>query len=149
MNLVSKDDVFLLGNLGMMAVMTGHGEEALPILEFMQEIRPHNAGGFIGEALYHYSKGDTDTAMAMMEETIAMDSEVNRDEALAFHLFILFHSGNVEDANQLSHAYLDAQLITEPQARTMIEEIRKLSNEILDYEEYTEAEQQQEVGAVR
>ena len=131
--LLKSDDIYLLGNIGMTSVVLGHGEEAVPILRLVKELRPSNAGGFIMHALYLYTIGEVDEAMAVMQDAITMDAKENHEEALSFHLFLLFHTGNVEDCHELAEVYLKDQLVMSPVPRSIVEDIFRSTSDILGY----------------
>lgn len=122
------DDLFLLGNIAFKAVMQGRGESALPILSLMQKARPSNAGSFLVQSMYLYSLGETEKAIRFLEESNVFQAASNRDEAIAFHLFLLQENGEDSRAEQLGQAYLDEDLVTSPAA---IETIRIVAAECM------------------
>lgn len=143
MSIVTKDDVFLIGNIGMMGVIANRGEEIAPMLEFVKTARPQNAGGFIVEALHLYSSGETEAALVLMEDVVSLDMEANRDEALAFHTFLLMQNGKTKEAHTLAQAYLEDQIVTTPEAKATIEEILKLTSAMVEPEDLEELEELQ------
>lgn len=131
--ILKSDDVYLLGSIGMTSVIMGHGEEAVPILKLVKELRPRNAGGFIMQALYLYTIGEVEEAMAVMQDAITMDAEANHEEALSFHLFLLFHTGNIEDCHELAEVYLKDHLVMSSVPKSIVEDIYLSTSDILGY----------------
>jgi len=136
---MSKDDIFLLGNIGLSAIIAGYGDEVMPLLDVVKSERPLNAGGFIAEALHLYAKGETEAAVALLEETTALRADVNLDEALAFHLFLLHRTGAAEKVLALGESYLAERLVTSPQAVATIEEIVSLVRADVAFHDYRQA----------
>ncbi len=126
MEFINKDDAFLLGNIGMFSISAGLGEYGLPLLKFIQKYRPENAGSYIGEALFHMNSGNIEEAINVLENSPAFIAEKNSDEALAFHLFITYYSGDIEKTRELGTAYLEEKLVTDKNCIESIKEIMKL-----------------------
>lgn len=112
----NADDMFVLGNIAATAIKKGHGALAEPLLRLIQAERPANAGAFVLEAMYMHSVGRTEDARAFLETSGALQTENNRDEAVAFHLYLLQQSGDVEQAHELGQAYLAEGLVTSESA---------------------------------
>ena len=125
--LFTRDDMFVLGNVAAMAVISDVGNLSLTILNFLREERPQNAGSFLLYALFLQSKGRTKEAIAALENSTVFEAEINRDEAIALHLVLLQADGQLDRAMDLGHAYLGENIITSESAhhtvRTVIEEI--------------------------
>jgi hypothetical protein len=123
----SRDDMFVLGNVAAMAVVSGLGQLSLTVLNFLRQERPKNAGSFLLYALFLQSRGQTKEAIAALEDSPVFEAEINRDEAIALHLVLLQADGQLERAMDLGHAYLGENIITSESAhhtvRTVIEEI--------------------------
>jgi len=107
----SNDDVFVLGNVASLATRIGLGEGAQSLWKLVQEVRPENAGGFLIEAMYLFSKGEFAGGIELLENSGALEAAVNRDEALAFHLYLLQQDGQLERAHTLGRVYLDEDLL--------------------------------------
>ncbi|MDC0659466.1 hypothetical protein N6L27_15805 [Leisingera sp. SS27] len=112
----NADDMFVLGNIAATAIKTGYGDLAQPLLKLIQEERPANAGAFVLEAMYLHSIGQTEEARLFLETSGAFQTENNRDEAVAFHLYLLQQAGSIEQAHELGQAYLAEELVTSPSA---------------------------------
>ncbi|WP_420963857.1 hypothetical protein [Brucella sp. IR073] len=120
------DDIFVLGNIAALAVRNGNGEQALPLLKLIQQARPENAGAFMLEAMYLAGNGERERAIALLEDIAFEQMKVNRDETIAFYLFLLQQDGQYERAAKLGHEHLDSGLIESPQ---MCESFRVLVSE--------------------
>ncbi len=124
---ITSDDVFVLGNLGAKAVVAGLGDRAANVLAFMQKERPDNAGGFLMQAIHLFSSGEVKAAIEFLEAAPVFEAEINRDEALAFHLVLLQSDGQYDRALDLGHVYLGEDMIVSESAhhtiRTVIDEI--------------------------
>ncbi len=107
----SSDDIFILGNIASFATRIGLGEGAQSLWKLVQEVRPINAGGFVIEAMYHFSTGDPAAGIELLENSGSLKAEVNRDEALAFHVYLLQQDGQLERAYRLGRTYLDEDLL--------------------------------------
>lgn len=107
----SRDDIFVLGNIASLATRIGLGEGAQSLWKLVQEARPGNAGGFLIEAMYLFSTGNFIAGIELLENSGALEAEVNRDEAIAFHLYLLQQNGQFEQAYTLGKAYLDEDLL--------------------------------------
>ena len=88
-NFFRTDDVFVLGNLGLLAVRKGLGKDALTVLSIVQQLRPHNAAAFMLESMYLFSCGRLEDAMSVFEKSDPFQALSSRDEAVAYHLFLL------------------------------------------------------------
>ncbi len=132
-NLYSRDDMFVLGNLAALAVVTGAGNLSLKILDFLRRERSKNAGSFLLYALYLQSQGMTQDAIAALEDSPVFEAEENRDEAIALHLVLLQADGQFDRALDLGHAYLGEDMIQSESAhhtiRTVIEQIETALSE--------------------
>ncbi|TPW28834.1 hypothetical protein FJU08_16020 [Martelella alba] len=132
----SDDDLYILGNIASLAVKTGIGEQALPILKLVQQQRPNNAAAFIVESMYLFSIGKKQAALSLLETCGAFDAEKNRDEALAFHLYLLQQDGQLKRAVRLGTAYLEERLIDSKSAieatRLVTTECQKALGTLLD-----------------
>jgi len=106
-----SDDIVVLGNLASSATLLGLGEHAQSLWRLVQELRPDNAGGFLIEAMYLFSLGHFTAAIERLENSGALHAAVNRDEALAFHLYLLQQDGQFERARMLGGAYLEEGLL--------------------------------------
>ncbi|WP_176086016.1 hypothetical protein [Martelella sp. HB161492] len=122
----TNDDLFILGNIASLAVRTGIGEQALPLLKLVQQHRPENAAAFIVESMYLLSIGKKQAALALLENCGAFEAEKNRDEALAFHLYLLQQDGQLQRAVRLGTAYLEEGLI---ESKSAIEAARFVTTE--------------------
>ncbi|OED49568.1 tetratricopeptide repeat protein [Leisingera sp. S232] len=114
--LFNADDMFVLGNIAATAIKKGHGALAEPLLKLIQEERPANAGAFVLEAMYLHSVGRTDDAREFLETSGAFQTENNRDEAVAFHLYLMQQAGQIEQAHELGQTYLAEGLVTSDSA---------------------------------
>ena len=123
----SRDDMFVLGNVAAMAVMSDFGDLTLRTLSFLHDERPENAGSFLLYALFLQSRGQTREAIEMLENSPVFEAEINRDEAMALHLVLLQSDGQLERAMDLGYAYLDQDILTSESAhhtvRTVIDQI--------------------------
>jgi hypothetical protein len=91
----ARDDIFLLGNIAARAVAQGRGAEVGAVLKFIQIERPNNAGGHMLQAVYLYSVGALDEAVAFLEDADVFDAEVNGPETFAFFLILLREMGDL------------------------------------------------------
>ena len=112
----NADDMFVLGNIAATAIKKGHGAQADPLLKLIQEERPANAGAFVLEAMYLHSVGKAEEGRAFLESSGAFNTENNRDEAVAFHLYLMQQIGQFEQAYELGQAYLAEGLVTSASA---------------------------------
>lgn len=137
MELYSRDDMFVLGNVAAMAVISDVGEFCLTILNFLRAERPENAGSFLLYALYLQSRGKTQEAIESLEDSPVFEAEINRDEAIALHLVLLQADGQFERAMDLGHVYLGENMIASESAhhtiRTVIEEIEAAKSKMPEY----------------
>ncbi|MEH6633697.1 MAG: hypothetical protein V7776_23070 [Halopseudomonas aestusnigri] len=119
---LSKDEVFVLGNIGIMGVLLNKYELSYPMIEMLQTERPDNAAGFVAEALYLNSLGEFGEAASLLEVSGSLEADINRDEALALYIFSLFHSQQQERAYQLARALLAEETVeTEDPIRALSE----------------------------
>lgn len=113
-------DIFILINLAFSALIRGAGEYVLPIIKFIQEICPHNAGPFLLEAMHKYSDGRIHEAIQFIETNRSFYAAVNGDEAVAFHLFLLQQDGQLKRAHDLGRIYMNEGLIMSDSAQEMV-----------------------------
>lgn len=125
----TSDDIFILGNIASLATRIGLGEGARSLWELVQEVRPENAGGFLIEAMYLFSTGKTTEAIELLENSGALEAAVNRDEALAFHLYMLQQNGQLEHAYEMGKIYLDEELL---QTEAALEAVQIVVQECAD-----------------
>ena len=107
----SSDDIFILGNLASLATRLGLGRHARSLWRLVQDVRPENAAGFLIEAMYLFTAGNVAAGIKLLEEAGALQAAVNRDEALAFHLYLLQQDGQLERAYVLGTSYLQEGLL--------------------------------------
>ena len=119
-NFFRTDDVFVLGKLGLLAVRKGLGKDALTVLSIVQQLRPHNAAAFMLESMYLFSCGRLEDAMSVLEKSDPFQALSSRDEAVAYHLFLLGQMQRDEELLHLCNAYLEEDLITSEAARHTI-----------------------------
>lgn len=123
----NSDDMFLLGNIAALAVVSDMGSGALRILNLLGLERPKNAGSYVLLALHFQSQGQTAQALRMLEESPAFECNENRDEALALHLVLLQADQQFDRALDLGHAYIAENIVKSENAhhtvRTVIEDI--------------------------
>ncbi|MCP1846096.1 hypothetical protein ACVIHI_009125 [Bradyrhizobium sp. USDA 4524] len=127
----TKEDIFLLGNIASTAVNKGIGEHVTLIISLIQDARPQNAGSFLLEAMYKYSIGKTREAIHLLETGKVFEAAINRDEAVAFHLFLLQQDGQIERAADLGQIYMDEGLVGSDSAREMIRIVTTECNAVL------------------
>lgn len=123
----SRDDMYVLGNIAAMAVVSDVGNLSLTILNFLRNERPENAGSFLLYALHLQSLGRSKEAIESLEDSPVFEAEINRDEAIALHLVLLQADGQLDRAMDLGHAYIGENIVKSESAhhtiRTVIEEI--------------------------
>jgi hypothetical protein len=117
---LSSDDLFILGNVGARAILSGFGADATRILSVLQTERPSNAGSFLMQAVYMFSSGQPREALRFLESSPIFTAEVNGDEAVAFFLVLLKETGEFERAKTLGATILDDGLISSESARHAI-----------------------------
>ncbi|MGL6209785.1 MAG: hypothetical protein ACRC14_08155 [Paracoccaceae bacterium] len=113
----------MLGNIASKAVVAGLGEGALPILRFIQEIRPENAGAFLMEAMHLSGAEGAEVALRYLEDSPVFSAETNRDEAIAFHLVLVQECGNSTYALELGETYLAEKLLVSESAIQLVERL--------------------------
>ncbi|MBC8719589.1 hypothetical protein [Ochrobactrum sp. Marseille-Q0166] len=118
---LNDDDIFLLGNIATYGVCAGYGEEAIKILRLIQMARPDNAGVLVLEAMYMHSIGKTRAAIEFLENGSALDARVNRDEAVAFYLYLLQQDKQLHRVESIARTYFEQGLISSPEAKRAIE----------------------------
>jgi hypothetical protein len=118
--ILSDDDLFILGNVGARAILSGFGADATGILSVLQTERPSNAGSFLMQAVYMFSSGQPREALCFLEESPIFTAEVNGDEAVAFFMVLLKETGAFERARTLGAAILEDGLISSESARHAI-----------------------------
>jgi hypothetical protein len=118
--ILTKDDLFILGNIGARAILSGRGAETEKILSVLQAEQPNNAGSFLMQAVYMFSKRQVKEAIAFLEESPIFTADTNGDEAVAFFLVLLKEDGQLERARTLGDAILVNGLVESPSARHAI-----------------------------
>lgn len=121
---IRKDDMFVMGNIALLSLSKGLAHNALSITRLFQTLRPQNGAGFIIEAMHHFSQGRAEQALSVMERFDPDTATVNRDEALAFHLYLLAELGFYDAVAQGCALYLTPGYISSEAARHTIEQVR-------------------------
>lgn len=125
---ITRDDIFLLGNIAARAVSQGRGGEIGAVLKFIQLERPDNAGGHMLQAVYLYSIGAVDQAIEFLEAANVFDAEVNGAETFAFFLILLKDRGDVRRIQSEVRKYRARHRVLPESARhaieTVLDEIR-------------------------
>ncbi len=119
----SADDMFVLGNISAKAVVMGLVDGVLPILRFIQAVRPENAGAFLMEGMHLSSVAGAAVALRYLEGSPVFTAETNRDEAIAFHLVLVQESGNSAHALELGETYLAENLLSSESAIHVVERL--------------------------
>lgn len=79
--------------------------------------------------MYLFSTGKTTEAIELLENSGALEAAVNRDEALAFHLYMLQQNGQLEHAYEMGKIYLDEELL---QTEAALEAVQIVVHECAD-----------------
>lgn len=101
----TKDDIFLLSNIAARAVTQGWGGQVSSLLKFIQAEIPNNAIGYMLHAIYLYSVGAYDEAIAFLENINVFDFTVNGPETFAFFLVILKEKGDFRRVKEEAQRY--------------------------------------------
>ena len=118
-----SDDIFLLGNIGLLALSKGLAGQALEAIRLVQVLRPDNGASFIIEAMHLYSKGETLDALRVIESCTFDELTRSKDETLAFHLYLLAELDQFDQVFELGQSYLTGNRITSEAARHTIETV--------------------------
>lgn len=123
---IDKDDIFILGNIGLVSIDGNYIETGLELMQYIQSVQPQNAAGFVGEAVYHFTKQEYEKGIEVLEESGALEAEEGSDFALALHVSLLHAAGREDDANTLTEAYLEEGMVTQPKALEALETTVKI-----------------------
>ena len=107
----SRDEIFILGNIGIYGILLGEFELAHPIVRMLQSERPDSAAGFIAEALQLNVIEDYAGAAQLLERSGALQADDDLEEAICLYLFSLFHAREEERACALAEAFLQGNAI--------------------------------------
>ena len=121
--LLNRDDVFIMNHLSFQALQQDQGERALPLYETLHAEAPEHAASFMLHAMYLCSVDKLDEAIQVMEEGEIFRAERARDEAIAFHIYLLQQDGQERRCRTLARTVLDEDLVTAPGARRTIEAV--------------------------
>ena len=120
----TKDEIFILGNIGIAGVFLEEFELANPVIRLLQTERPKNAAGFIAGAIQLNQIHDYAGAATLLETSGALQADVNLEEAICLYLVSLLHAGEEERARELAEDFLLEGVVESDLAiRTMSEVI--------------------------
>ena len=86
---VSRDDLKLLCEIGVLALAIERGEEAMPIFRLIDEEQPHNAAGAIGIAMIEVAAGRERDAFARLRRAIATCRLCVREAKAVLAVFLM------------------------------------------------------------
>ena len=86
---VSRDDLRLLCEIGVLALAIQRGEDALPIFRLIDREQPHNAAGAIGIAMIEASTGRERDAFARLRRAIATRRLCVREAKAVLAIFLM------------------------------------------------------------
>jgi len=86
---VSRDDLKLLCEIGVMALAMERGDEALPIFRLIDSLQPHNAAGAIGIAMIEVAAGRERDAFARLRSAIAKCRICVREAKAILAIFLM------------------------------------------------------------
>jgi Flp pilus assembly protein TadD len=118
-----KDDIFLLGNIAARAISEGRGAEVMTILKFIQTERHENAGVHMLQAVYLYTLGRIDEAIAFLEDANVFEYKTNGPEVFAFFLLLLKEQGQTQRVLREAADYRSRNRMLPESARYTIETI--------------------------
>ena len=102
---VSRDDLRLLCEIGVMALAMERGQEAMPIFRLIDAEQPHNAAGAIGIAMIEVAAGRQRDALARLRCAI-VNRRVCVCEAKAVLAIFLMGFGRYAEAKPLRREIL-------------------------------------------
>lgn len=126
---IKKDDLFIIGNIGLISVDCEYNQQGLKIMQYVQKVSPNNAAGYIGEAVYLFLEGDYDKAVSILEEGNALEAEENGDLAMALHISLLHAAGRSDEAMELTETYVNEGLITDETALKTLKNTQRMVEE--------------------
>lgn len=88
-NGVSREDLKLLCEIGVLALAIERGEDALPIFRLIDAQQPHNAAGPIGIAMIEASVGRERDAFARLRNAIATRRLCVREAKAVLAIFLM------------------------------------------------------------
>ena len=86
---VSREDLKLLCEIGVLALAIERGEEALPIFRLIDAQQPHNAAGSIGIAMIEVATGREREAFARLRRAIATRKLCVREAKAVLAVFLM------------------------------------------------------------
>jgi len=86
---VSREDLKLLCEIGVLALAIERGDEALPIFRFIDREQPHNAAGSIGIAMVEVASGRERDAFARLRRSIATRHVCVREAKAVLAIFLM------------------------------------------------------------
>jgi len=86
---VSREDIKLLCEVGVLALAIQRGEDALPIFRYIDAMQPHNAAGAIGIAMIEVAAGRERDAFARLRTAIATRRVCVREAKAVLAIFLM------------------------------------------------------------
>jgi predicted Zn-dependent protease len=86
---VSREDLKLLCEIGVLALAIERGEDALPIFELLDQQQPHNAAGSIGIAMIEASAGRERDAFARLRRAVSTKRLCVREAKAVLAIFLM------------------------------------------------------------
>jgi len=96
---VSREDMKLLCEIGVLALAIERGEDALPIFKFIDAEQPHNAAGAIGIAMIEVAAGRERDACARLRSAIATRRLCVREAKAVLVVFLMGFGRHAEAKN--------------------------------------------------
>ena len=93
---VSREDLKLLCEIGVLALAIERGEEAMPIFRLIDSEQPHNAAGPIGIAMVEVATGRERDAFARLRRAIATRRLCVREAKAVLAVFLMGFSRHAE-----------------------------------------------------
>ncbi len=86
---VTREDLKLLCEIGVISLAFERGEEAMPIFQLLDEEQPHNAAGAIGIAMIEVAAGRERDAFARLRRSIATRRLCVREAKAVLAIFLI------------------------------------------------------------
>jgi len=103
---LTKDEVYILGGVGITGILMGELERSKGLVVLLQQYRSDNAAGFVAEALYFLAQNKLDVAIDVLEQTRAMEMKKNYEQAISLYIDLLSRAGREQEAIEIAQEIL-------------------------------------------
>lgn len=122
-SLLNEDDVFIMNNLGFLALKQGYGEEAVPLYKLLYSEYPQHASATFMHAAYLESISKIEEAIQLIEKNGVFSAKKAREECISLYFILLRKNGEVDKLQRIVNKMLAENYLQEEGTRQLAQSL--------------------------